>query len=288
MSARVTIGSTYYQKGFFNQTKDMPWLPRNSNYSNISITIQCIGPNTSTRVSAEIRYRGQNGRGMWINRSHYARIFAKPSKSLVSWFSDNLHEGDEVLFEQVDELNYTMRTASKIEPPPQSKIKTSERKESPGEWSKEDDWFWEGNIQDKIMKHLKDSGFDRVTGVDTYSKEPGPDITAYKEGKKWVIEVKGYPSDKYVEDRGDRKKGTLKPTPTATQARHWFSEAMMSVLLVKSEDQNVEVGLGFPRMDTYLTFLKRVSYVREKLSIHVFLVEENGLVSQYSPHESIS
>ena len=63
---------------------------------------------------------------------------------------------------------------------------------------------------------------------------------------------------------------------------------MMSVLLVKSEDQNVEVGLGFPRKDTYLTFLKRVSYVREKLSIHVFLVEENGSVSQFTPRETIS
>jgi len=288
MSARVKIGSTYYRKGFFNQTKNMPWLPRSSNYSNISIMIQCIGPNTSTRISAEIRYRGQNGIGAWINRSHYARIFAKPSKLLVSWFRDNLHEGDEVLFEQVDELNYTMRPASKIEPPSLSEIKTSERKETPGEWSKEDDWFWEGNVQDKIMKHLKVSGFDRVTGVDTYSKEPGPDTTAYYGGKKWVIEVKGYPSDKYVEDWGDRKKGAPKPTPPATQARHWFSEAMMSVLLVKSEDQNVEVGLGFPRMDAYLMFLKRVSYVREKLGIHVFLVEENNSVSQFSPRESIS
>ena len=185
-------------------------------------------------------------------------------------------------------MNYTMRPTSNISPQSSSVAKTSERKRIPGDWSKEDDWFWEGNIQNTIIEHLKANGFEKVTGIDTFTKEQGPDITAYEGAKSWVIEVKGYPSDKYVEDRGDRKKGTIKPTQPATQARHWFSGALMSVLLAKSEDPSVEVGLGFPTMETYLTFLNRIAYLREKLDIHVFLVNSSGLVSQYSPRESIS
>ena len=203
------------------------------------------------------------------------------------WFSDNLSKGDVVFIEQVDKLNYTMRPVSNLLPPPPSSTKSSERVQSPGDWSKEDDWFWEGNIQNEIIKYLKSAKFDRVSGVNTFTKEPGHDITAYEGAKRWVIEVKGYPSDKYVEDWGDKKKGTRKPTPPATQAKHWFSEAMMSVLLAKSEDHSVEVGLGFPRMKTYLTLLNRVAYVREKLGIHVFLVDEDGLVKQYQPSKTI-
>ena len=285
MSTSVVIGSTYYEKGFFNQTKDMLWLPRNSDYSNISITIQCAGPHTNARVSAEIRYRGQNGKGAWINSSHYARIFARAP--LIKWFSDNLSEGDLVYFGQVDDLSYTLKPASSPSTMSPSILRLVERIQSPVGWSKEDDWFWEGNIQDMIIKHLKSTGFDKVSGADTSTKEQGPDIAAYERGKKWVIEVKGYPSDKYVEDRGDKKKGASKPTRPATQARHWFSEALMSVLLAKSEEPCIEVGLGFPRMETYLTFLKRVAYFREKMGIHVFIVDENGLVKRYESSDII-
>ena len=65
-------------------------------------------------------------------------------------------------------------------------------------WKKEDDWFWEGNVQEKLAKHLENQGY-KVTVTDTLSKSRGVDISAQKNLDKMLIEVKGYPSNKYVD-----------------------------------------------------------------------------------------
>lgn len=59
------------------------------------------------------------------------------------------------------------------------------------EWDKKDDWFWEGNVQNNIIDYLKSDNYSDIRSVDTESKEKGPDITAIKSKRKWIIEVKG-------------------------------------------------------------------------------------------------
>lgn len=288
MSARVKIGSSYYKKGFFNQTRNMNWLPIMEDHSNIPIEIHCTGPNFESFVSAVIKYKGKNGQGSWINQSHMARIYAKPARTLVEWFKENITEGDELIFTHIDDTTYSL-TPGRVSNTsvPQTLSRNREHEGTSSKWDKEDDWFWEGNIQTKIAEYLDSQKYVDIKTVDTQTKEKGSDITAYKRSTLWVIEVKGYPSDKYTQDTERYKKGTPKKTRPATQSRHWFSEALFSILLTKSEDPSVEVGLGFPRNETYIKFLNRMSYVRGKLGINVFLVNENGKVQQYHPLQHI-
>jgi hypothetical protein len=290
MSAPVTIGGAYYMNGFFNQTREMPWLPKKEDYSNILIVIHCVGHNSNAVISAEIRYKGMNGEGNWINPNHKARIFAKPAESLKKWFKENISEGDKIIFTKNDEKNYTI-TEMAIN---NSSIKESSLQDVPtiriseiDKWNKENDWFWEGNIQQKISDYLISMGYNEVKTVNTHLKDKGPDITGEKDGTKWVIEVKGYPSDKYVQDTDRYTKGESKRTNPSTQARHWFSEALTSILLTKSEDPTKMICLGFPRNGVYVSYLNRISYIRGKLDIYTFLVDENANVKMYHPYQQI-
>ena len=46
-------------------------------------------------------------------------------------------------------------------------------------WKKNDDWFWEGKVQEELAKYFEDQGY-KVISADTLSKSRGVDIFAQK------------------------------------------------------------------------------------------------------------
>ena len=70
-------------------------------------------------------------------------------------------------------------------------------------------WFWEGNVQAAVVRHLVQDGFNVVRVADTSSREHGKDIVVRKDGREVWVSVKGRPA------------GTERTTPF-TQARNWF------------------------------------------------------------------
>jgi len=91
-------------------------------------------------------------------------------------------------------------------------------------WTYENEWFEETNISRKIRDYLKETGHDIIRFNDD-KRQKGHDIITAKNGIKTIIEVKGYPSKYYV---GTEKQGQKKPTHPNLQAKHWFSEALLS------------------------------------------------------------
>jgi len=77
------------------------------------------------------------------------------------------------------------------------------------EWSYEEEWFEETNVAKKIREYLERNEW-KIIKFSENKRQRGPDIIALKDNRKLIIEVKGFPSKKYV--RGE-KKGQLKPTP---------------------------------------------------------------------------
>lgn len=150
----------------------------------------------------------------------------------------------------------------------------------PQMWDKKQDWFWEGNIQKKIIKHLVKDGFKILQHADCERKEHGPDILAMKDNIKRIIEVKGFPSERYTVDSHLGKKGEKKRASRHAQSRVWFSEALMEVLLSKCEDNKLELSLGFPRFPNYLRLIDRTQWLREVLRIKCYIVSENGEVEE--------
>ena len=141
-------------------------------------------------------------------------------------------------------------------------------------WKKEDDWFWEGNVQEKLAKHLENQGY-KVTVTDTLSKSRGVDISAQKNLDKMLIEVKGYPSNKYVDGS---KQGQVKKTPPTLQAHHWFSDAFVSVIRRKNKFPKSSIAIGLPEFPRYLDLIEEAKWALEKLDIKVFIVPQTGEV----------
>jgi Holliday junction resolvase len=115
----------------------------------------------------------------------------------------------------------------------------------------------------------------KITKFNENKRQKGPDIIAEKNQEQLVIEVKGYPSKYYV--RG-KKKGKLKPTPPELQATHWFAEAILSVLLKKSENSKIKIAIGLSDFEKYRELIEKIKFVRRKIGIEFYLVRENGQI----------
>ena len=147
------------------------------------------------------------------------------------------------------------------------------------EWSYENEWFEEGNVSRRIKELLENTGY-MIVKFNLDKRARGHDIEAVKNDEKLIVEVKGFPSDKYV---GGKKKGQPKPTHPNLQAKHWFSQALFALIVAKSQNPSVKIALGLPDSRKYGEFINKIEYVKEKLGLFSYLVDENGNVRIVSP-----
>lgn len=152
-------------------------------------------------------------------------------------------------------------------------------------WKPNSDWFWEGNVQNKIIEFMqKNEDFKILLKANTQTKERGPDILAKKDGVKRRVSVKGFPSDKYMS--GPRM-GQKKPTPPTLQAKHWFAEAIFDVICAKSALQEIEIAIGFPKFPRYVNLVRNVKWFRETIGLFCYFVSENGEVEVLEPSDKV-
>ena len=128
-------------------------------------------------------------------------------------------------------------------------------------------WYWEGNVQARIVAFLKAEGYSVLSAADTASRETGKDIVARTpSGEQLWISVKGYP---------ERSRNT--------QARHWFSQAIFDVVMYRDEDSKSQLTIGLPAgFTTYENLSKRVLWLRRNLPFSIYWVSEDGSVSRDS------
>lgn len=138
-----------------------------------------------------------------------------------------------------------------------------------------EEWMWEGNVQAAVVRALAADGWDIARVADTRSREQGHDIVARQDGVDVLVEVKGYPSTRSV--RGD-KAGQQKTHAPPTQARAYFSHALLSGTLMRAENPSSRVVLAFPAVATYENLARRLSATLHRIGIEVWLVDEAGTV----------
>jgi hypothetical protein len=54
-------------------------------------------------------------------------------------------------------------------------------------------WFWEGNVQEKVVEYLVTQNYQITSQADTASHQQGIDIVAKRNGISLWVSVKGYP-----------------------------------------------------------------------------------------------
>jgi hypothetical protein len=127
-------------------------------------------------------------------------------------------------------------------------------------------WFWEGNIQAAVVRHLAMQGCAIRSVADTANRQHGKDIAAERDGRPLWITVKGYP------------RGTEKTSPT-TQAGHWFKQAVFDVIEYRGESQTVELGLALPDFPRYRALAQRIAWFQPVARFVYYWVRESGEVS---------
>jgi hypothetical protein len=141
-------------------------------------------------------------------------------------------------------------------------------------------WFWEGNVQAAVVRHLAAEGWHIRRVADTASRERGVDIEADHGGVRLLVEVKGYPAATYA--RG--KRAGQEPTPAPLQARAYFSNALLSGVLMRSENEDDRVALAFPAMETYSALATRCRGPLASAGIELWLVDDSGGVRPVDEH----
>lgn len=137
------------------------------------------------------------------------------------------------------------------------------------------DWYWEGNVQEALVIHLRAQGWNITWQADTGRRERGHDVVASKGSKVLLIEVKGYPSTSY---RDPRRAGEVKPTNPSLQAKHWFAEALLKAVRTRVAEPGAEVAVCFPAAPRYESLLRETLPMLSLMQIGVFVVNEQGQV----------
>lgn len=124
-------------------------------------------------------------------------------------------------------------------------------------------WYWEGNVQSKVVDYLVQNNYTIRSVADTAARTPGVDVIALSYGGKEIwISVKGYP------DKSSN-----------VQARHWFSGAIFDLILYHGEKPEVDLAIALPDgFTTYSNLLPRIKWLKEALPFKVYWVCENGRV----------
>ena len=144
------------------------------------------------------------------------------------------------------------------------------------EWSYEKEWFEEGNVSRKIKEFLEDNGYT-ILKFNIDKRARGHDIEAIKNGEKLIVEVKGFPSDRYVKGK---KKGQPKRTHPNLQAKHWFAEALLSLIIAKSENPKIKIAIGLPNFKKYRELIDKTGYFRKIFGLTCYWVNEDGTVKE--------
>jgi hypothetical protein len=136
-------------------------------------------------------------------------------------------------------------------------------------------WDWEGNVQVRLVSHLRAEGWAIISIAETDRKERGDDVVAAKGGRRLIVEVKGYPSTGY---RDPRRSGEIKRTNPELQAKHWFADVLLHLLRTLGQVKGVEVAMCLPEARRYTTILAEVRDSLKALGIGVYVVLPTGSV----------
>jgi len=127
-------------------------------------------------------------------------------------------------------------------------------------------WFWEGNVQAKVVAHLIAQNYQITSQADTASYQKGIDIVAERDGIILWVSVKGYP------------KGTDKTNPSL-QASHWFKQVIFDMIEYRERDKKVLLAVALPDYPRYHSLAKKILWFKPVANFSYFWVKENGEVS---------
>jgi hypothetical protein len=168
-----------------------------------------------------------------------------------------------------DDLSHPMMNFATGDPP---------RERPPTATIQHNDWFWEGNVQGTVARHLVGQGATLHSVADTAARARGTDIVAVLEGRMLHIKVKGWPSTTYADPR---RASETKRTQPSLQAKHWYADAVHSALRLRAKHPDDQVVIAFPDMARYRHLAAATATPLRAVGIDTWFVTESGEVTDY-------
>jgi hypothetical protein len=123
-------------------------------------------------------------------------------------------------------------------------------------------WFWEGNVQARLVDWLRQEGWLICSTADTAAKTPGVDIIAKRDVSELWVSVKGYPE---------------KSAPV--QAGHWFAGAIFDLIRYRGRRPDLDLAIALPDEFTrYLNLAPQVMWLRQAMPFRIFWIRQDGTV----------
>src|SRR5207248_8920736 len=115
-----------------------------------------------------------------------------------------------------------------------------------GERNREQDWFWEGNVQERVIEYMREEeGFTILSPGHPVGVERGLEIVAERSADgipvQRLISVRGWPS--LVYKRGPLQ-GQLRATRPEVTARGWMAQAVLDLALGRGASPDLELSLA--------------------------------------------
>lgn len=149
------------------------------------------------------------------------------------------------------------------------------------EYNHQNDWYYEGQISKKLVAYFVANGYTILKDNSDKISAKGEDIIVSIQEQLEIIEVKGYPTT--VHTRG-KDKGKSKTTNPKLQAKHWFSEALLSSIFNyqrQAVKDNFKLALAFPLTERYKELIAKVEdfFTDNNIDFKVYFVDQNGAVT---------
>lgn len=152
--------------------------------------------------------------------------------------------------------------------------------------AEERDWFWKGNIQTRITRHLETKGWTIEHTSNTATRARGDDIRARIADRVLRVEVKGWPSEDYANPSRASEKKRTKPS---TQAGHWYSQALLRAIRDLGRHPTDYAAIGLPDWPRFRKLLADTEEPFRRLGLGLYFVSANGTVEEtFTPRSTTS
>jgi hypothetical protein len=156
-----------------------------------------------------------------------------------------------------------------------------------GKWRRSQDWFWEGNVQERVLDYMQaEEGFTILSPGMPSAREHGIDIVAERTVNSVrvhrLVNIWGWPASEQSEALSRPPFNDYAARPEAI-ARDWMAQAIFDIALNRGSDPDLELSLGLPTMAGYIRYLQRLRWFLASARISVYLVSQDGRVTVMAP-----
>lgn len=134
-------------------------------------------------------------------------------------------------------------------------------------------WHTEARVQSTLISALVRDGWRVVSQADTATKQHGIDVVASHGELVAGIEVKGFPTRTYADPR---RQGQPKPTQPSTQAGHWYSQAVLAAMRLRTRRPELLSVIALPDFPRYRSLFSETKTSLDAAGIHLWWVHASG------------